>query len=131
MAFGDNKYVSLATYRSSGEAVATPVWAVPLDGSSWGFWSSSTSGKAKRLANNPAVTMQPCDARGRVAAGTSPASGTARLASPAELADIRAKVRAKYGLMVHITRLLSRIGALVKRRSQPYGDIGIVVTPDP
>ena len=60
------KYVSVTTFRKTGVAVATAIWIVPLDGGRVGLLTSSASGKAKRLRNNPSVTLQPSDARGRV-----------------------------------------------------------------
>jgi PPOX class probable F420-dependent enzyme len=73
------KYVSVATFRKTGAAVATATWIVPLDGGQVGVLTSSASGKAKRLRNNPGVTLQPSDVRGRVKAGTTPVTGTVEL----------------------------------------------------
>ena len=129
MALDDEKYLLLTTYRASGAAVPTPVWIVGLDGGDLGFWTSSGSGKAKRLRQPAKVTLQPCDARGRVTAGSSPIDAVARLATPAELEAIRSKVVAKYGFMTKVTKLLNTIGGIVKRKRIPYGDAGIVITP--
>ena len=129
MNLADEKYLLLTTFRRSGAAVPSPVWAVALDGGAIGFWSSSGSGKAKRLANGNRALLQPCDARGKVAAGSSVVECTARLATPTELADIGVKIRAKYGFMTKVTKLLGMVGGMVKRKRIPYGDIGIVVTP--
>jgi len=85
MALGDEKYISLTTFRRDGTAVATPVWAVKLDDERIGFWTSSGSGKAKRLAHTARVTVSPCDARGRVRAGAEAVDATARLVTGAEL----------------------------------------------
>ena len=73
------KYVSVATFRKTGVAVATATWIVPLDGGRVGLLTSSASGKAKRLRNNPSATLQPSDVRGRVKAGTTPVTGTVAL----------------------------------------------------
>lgn len=70
------------------------------------IWTSSGSGKAKRLAHSSRVLAQPCDARGRVRAGTEPSEGTARVVSGAELDEIRRKVKDKYGFMTKITKAL-------------------------
>jgi uncharacterized protein len=129
MALGDEKYLLLTTFKRSGDAVATPVWAVPLDEGAIGFWTSSGSGKAKRLAHTARVTVQPCDARGRVKAGTQATEATARLVTGAELDAIGVKVKAKYGFMTHVTKLLGKIGGIVKRKRIPYGDRGVVITP--
>lgn len=128
MTLADEKYLLLTTLRRDGRAVATPVWAAQLDDGKIGFWTSSGSGKAKRLAHTERVTVQPCDARGRVKAGTGRVEGTARVVDGAELDTIRDKIRAKYGFMTKITKLLGTIGGIVKRKRIPYGDRGVVIT---
>lgn len=127
MAISDAKYVSTTTYRKSGAAVATLTWIVALDGSRLGFWTSSASGKYKRLGNNPRITLQPSDQRGRVKAGAPAVEGTAQLVtSGADFDAIQRGIRARYGAMVRVTRLLNRLGHLGQRF--PYGDVGVVVT---
>jgi hypothetical protein len=130
MGLGDEKYVLLTTFKRDGTPVATPVWSVPLDGDSFGFWTSSGSGKAKRLAHTERVTAQPCDARGGVKEGSTPTDAVARLVSGDDMAEIRRKVTEKYGFMTKITKLLGTIGAFVKRKPMPYGDRGVIVTPN-
>ena len=130
MALSDEKYLLLTTFKKDGTGVATPVWVVGLDDTSVGFWTSSGSGKAKRLRQPAKVTVQPCDARGRVTAGSAPTEAMARLATPTELADIRPKIVAKYGFMTKVTKVLNAIGGVVKRRRIPYGDVGVVITPN-
>ena len=129
MSLGDEKYILLTTYRRSGEGVSTPVWSVPLDGDRFGFYTSSGSGKGKRLAHTSRVTVQPCNVRGKVKDGSSPTECTAQLVTGGELESIRAKVKSKYGVMVPVTRTLASIGDKIKRRSMPYADRGVVVTP--
>lgn len=129
---GNNKYNAFTTYRKSGVPVTSPVWSVPLapdaDGADrFGFWTSSKSCKAKRLAHTPNVTVQPCDARGRVTAGSVPVAGTAATATAAELAEIRTKVNAKYGFMTTLSKLANSVAGVFKGK-RPYGDIGVVVT---
>jgi hypothetical protein len=130
MALGNEKYVLLTTFKRDGTPVATPVWSVSLDGDSFGFWTSSGSGKAKRLAHTARVTVQPCDVRGTVKEGTSPTEATARLVSGDEMEEIRRKVTEKYGFMTKITKLFGKIGGMIKRKPIPYGDRGVIVTPD-
>lgn len=129
VALGDEKYVLLTTFKRDGTPVAMPVWAAPLDGGSFGFWTSSGSGKAKRLAHTSRVTVQPCDARGRVKSGSQPVDATARVVSGAEYEELRKKIIAKYGFMTNITHALGVIGGMVKRKRIPYGDRGVIVTP--
>ena len=116
------------TFRRDGTPVSTPVWVVRLGDSEVGFWTSSGSGKAKRLAHTNRVTVQPCDARGRVKQGSAASDGTARLVSGAELEQISERVRAKYGAMTKLTKVLGTIGGIVKRNRIPYGDRGVIIT---
>ncbi len=128
MALADEKYMLFTTFRRDGTPVSTPVWVVRLGDSEVGFWTSSGSGKAKRLAHTERVTVQPCDARGRVKQGSPVTDGTARLVSGAELEQISERVRAKYGAMTKLTKVLGAVGGIVKRNRIPYGDRGVIVT---
>jgi uncharacterized protein len=129
MAVTDEKYVSATTYRRSGAAVPTATWIVALDGDRFGFWTSSRSGKYKRLRNNPAITVQASDARGRVKSGSSPVAGTAELVtSGADFEAIQRRVRAKYGVAVPISKFMNTLGHIGKGKF-PYGDVGVVITP--
>ena len=121
-----------APFAKSGAGVSTTTWIVPLDGGRVGFWTSSKSGKYKRLRNDPKITLQPADSRGRAKAGSLPVEGTAELAtSGAEFDAIQAKVRAKYWFMVSMSRFFNTLGHLGKGPF-PYGDVGVVVSlPDP
>ncbi len=130
MGLGDEKYVLLTTFKRDGTPVATPVWSVPLGGDSFGFWTSSGSGKAKRLAHTERVTVQPCDARGKVRNGTSPIAATAKLVFGDDMAEIRRKINEKYGVMTKLAKVLGKIGGFVKRNPIPYGDRGVIVTPN-
>lgn len=127
MTIGDEKYVATTTYRKSGAAVPTPTWILPLDGGRLGFWTSSASGKYKRLRNNPRIVVQPSDARGRVKAGSRPAEGTVELVTAgADFDAIQRGIRAKYGAMVPLSRFFNTLGHLGKKF--PYGDVGVVIT---
>lgn len=120
----------LTTYRRDGTPVATPVWLTALDGGDVGFYTSSASGKAKRLAHTPRVTVQPCNARGRVREGSTPIEGTARVVVGDELERIRAGIVAKYGFMTKVAKAGAKLIGVVKRRPFPYADRGVVVTPN-
>jgi PPOX class probable F420-dependent enzyme len=130
MALADEKYICLTTFRRDGTPVPTAVWVVGLDDGKLGFWTSSGSGKAKRLAHTNKVTVQPSDARGRVKEGTEPTNGTATLVTGPELEEIRGKVRAKYGFMTNVTKWLGTVMGFVKRNRIPYGDRGVVIALD-
>ena len=127
--FDNEKYILLTTFRRDGTPVATPVWVVPLDDGKLGMWTSSGSGKAKRLAHTDRVTIQPCDVRGRIKPGTEATPATARIVDGPEYDAIHALVKAKYGLMTSITKFLGKVGGLVKGKQVPYGDCGVVIVP--
>ena len=117
----------LTTFRRDGTPVATPVWVVALDGEEVGFWTSSGSGKAKRLAHTARVTVQPSDARGRVKAGTTAIEGTARLVTGSELDAVRERVIAKYGFQTKVTKALGTLAGTLRGKRIPYGDRGVVI----
>jgi len=129
MALSDEKYILLTTFRRDGTPVSTPVWSVRLDGGKVGFWTSSGSGKAKRLAHSARVTAQPCDARGRPKKDTPVVEATAQIVTGPEFEAIRDKVVAKYGFMTKLTHLFNTIGGTLKGKRIPYGDRGVVITP--
>jgi PPOX class probable F420-dependent enzyme len=130
MVLEDEKYIALTTFRRSGEAVSTPVWVVPVSDGRVGFWTAMGTGKTKRLGNDPLVSVQPCDVRGRPRSGTASVPGTAEMVQSGRLFDeVQAKVRQKYGLMTRITGLLARLGPL-GRKGLTYADTVVLVRPD-
>jgi uncharacterized protein len=128
MAITDEKYVLLTTFKRDGSGVSTPVWCADLGNNSFGFWTSSTSGKAKRLRRTQRVTVQPCNGRGQVKPDTTPIHATARVVEGDELELIRERVIAKYGFMTKVTKVLAQLGGIIKRKPFPYGDRGVIVT---
>ena len=124
----DQKTVLLTTYRRDGTGVSTPVWWVDLGDGSFGFWTSSGSGKAKRLAHTARVTVQPCNNRGVVTPGSAPQEAVARVVSGAEHEMIRQRVVAKYGFLTKITKLVAKTFWTLQGKRIPYGDRGVVVT---
>lgn len=127
MTVADARYVSLTTYRRSGEAVATPVWIAPLAAGRAGFTTGADSGKVKRLGNDARITVRPCDARGRVADGAEEAAGTGAVVidDPA-FEEIRTAMRAKYGWQFALVATGGRLKALVGRAGA--ANCGVVLT---
>jgi uncharacterized protein len=64
------KYLNIETFRKNGQGVRTPVWFAgePEDGTPEKLYvySTSDSGKAKRIRNNGRVRAAPCDVRGKM-----------------------------------------------------------------
>ena len=87
------KYISLATFRKSGARVDTPVWFGEADGKLY-VKSRIDSGKFKRIRNNPAVKVAPCNIRGKI---TGPEfSGGARILDRSEEQVAKDAVNRKY-----------------------------------
>lgn len=129
MDISDSKCVALTTYRRSGAAVTAPVWITRLDDGRVGFYTSMGSGKTKRLKNNPAVTLQPCDMRGRLTPGTSPVAGTAEVVRSGPLYDeVIRKIRKKYGLLAQVARVMG--GLMMRRQGLGYADSAVLVRLD-
>jgi PPOX class probable F420-dependent enzyme len=110
--------------------VATATWITGLSDGKVGMWTSSASGKAKRLRNDPRVTVQPGDSRGHPKSETVAMNGSAQLLmSGADFDAVQRQIKAKYGVMVPISRFFNTLGHL-GRGPFPYGDVAVVITPE-
>jgi uncharacterized protein len=107
----EHRFVSLTTFRRTGEHVATAVW-IARDGDALVMTTAADSGKVKRLRRDRRVELRPCSRRGAVADGVAPVSAVAEVEAPSDAA-VRAISR-KYGLEYRVIstleRLLSRRG---------------------
>lgn len=120
-------YVSLTTYRRDGTPVATPVWFA-VDGDRILVWTDAASGKVKRLRNNPAVTVAPCDGRGKP---KGPArSGRARLLDDEDRRRVHDLLNRKYGLLKRAIEVGTTVSRVVRRQSAGT-EAGIEITLDP
>ncbi|MCW2854956.1 MAG: class F420-dependent enzyme [Marmoricola sp.] len=116
-AVGRASYVSFTSYRKNGTAVATPVWIAP-DGDDLYFFSDTGAYKVKRVRNNPAVSLQPCDVRGRIKDGAPLVTGLAAVLDHADTPRVRRIVNRKY-------RVTGTIGGLFSRLRGSEASIGI------
>lgn len=108
-ALGDERYLSLTTFRKSGERVSTPVW-VGRDGDALVVTAPEASGKVKRLRTSPRVELRPCGRTGRVEAGVDPLPGVAEVRTD-EASRERSTgiIRRKYGLEYRIVMAIERL----------------------
>jgi PPOX class probable F420-dependent enzyme len=112
-AAGRANYVSLTSYRKDGGPVSTPIWIAPAEGRLY-FFSEVAAYKVKRIRRNPAVTLQPCDVRGKLAADSPVVAGTARILAFEDTPRVRKIVNRKYWLLGP----LSQFGVWITRRQQ-------------
>ena len=126
------KYISFVSTRKNGTPIATPVWVAPLDylgPNVFGFTIDANAGKAKRLAHTSAVTVQPCDIRGRTTEGSPIIAGQAVVISGTEAEKVRDAIAAKYGFTYTVFSIYLWDSELfVKSKEQP--ETAVVVTLD-
>lgn len=113
LALAEERFVSLTTFRRSGEPVSTPVW-VGRDGDVLVVLTPAGSGKVKRLRNDARVEVRPCGRFGTVADGVEPLSATAEVReSGVDVARARATIRRAYPIesriVLGIERLIERL----------------------
>jgi PPOX class probable F420-dependent enzyme len=70
--FARQRTVLLTTFRRDGTPVKTPV-SIAVDGDRAFIRTWDSAGKAKRIRNNPEVTIAPCTAGGRLTGPPVPA----------------------------------------------------------
>ena len=113
----DARFVSLTTFRRSGEPVSTPVW-VGREGETLVVLTPAESGKVRRLRHDPRVELRPCGRFGAVADDVAPVTATAELREhPDDVERARTTIRRTYPLE---SRLVLGIERLVERlRGRP------------
>ena len=118
--FEQQKTVLLTTFRRDGTPVGTPVSIVVHEGRAY-FRTWDTSGKAKRLRNNPEVEVAPFRDRLGLPMGQGTRTGAAircrvRLLDAAEAKPIRRLLARKYPFLqrflVPITHKIKRVHTL-------------------
>ena len=112
----DARFVSLTTFRRSGEAVSTPVW-VGRDGEALVVLTPADSGKVTRLRHDPRVELRPCGRFGAVADGVEPVAGRAEVRDlPDDVERARATIRRTYPLESRLVLGIERLVERLRRR---------------
>lgn len=115
LALGDSDFISLTTFRRTGEAVPTPVWVVP-DGDRLAVFTPAGTGKLKRVRHTPRVTVAECSRRGKVPDGVAPVEARATATDdPAEVARVTRLLADKYGLQFKAFMLIEKVVARGER----------------
>ena len=118
--FAGQTYISLESFKKSGQGVAVPVWFAEDAGTLYAY-SEAASGKVKRIRNNPRVRVAPCDMRGRVKGEW--VEATARILEGTEARRAEELLNAKYGFQ---KRLLA---FFAKFRPRPRAYLAITLGP--
>ena len=129
MTLADEKYVSFTTFKKDGTSTSVPVWIVGAGDGKLGFTTPSSSWKARRLAHDDRIRIQPSDGRGRVKAETSPQHGTAVVVTGPEFEAMMGRIRAKYGFAVTLIRAWAKLRKMLG--TDNVSDCAVVITLDP
>ena len=113
------KYISLVTFRKSGERVPTAVWFAKFSGiaNTYGVITETNAGKVKRIRNNAKIEVQVCDIKGNVTAGAKTYSGTAHLVIGDQAVAVRKAIAKRYGITYRMFAIYNAAGSLLKRRN--------------
>jgi PPOX class probable F420-dependent enzyme len=98
--------MNLVTFRKTGVGVKTPVWFA-LDGNRLVMYTLGSSGKAKRIRNNPRVQVGPSDVRGNPLGAS--VEARARFLQGEEAARAQKLLSKKYGVMYAIFNLQRKL----------------------
>jgi PPOX class probable F420-dependent enzyme len=101
------QFMSLTTYKKSGEGVATPVWFVDIAGKLYVI-TNHDAWKLKRLRNTGKATVAPCTASGKVTGDSHEAKGYV-VADEAEGKTAHEALTKKYGIQFRLFDLMGRI----------------------
>ena len=104
--FQGENVISLETYRRNGEPVRTPVWFLEENGTLYVHTGGST-GKVKRIRQNPKVRIAPSTFRGKPK--TEYIEARAELeTNPGTLKEYYSRIYKKYGLQGTLTKFVQR-----------------------
>lgn len=121
------KYLSVTTFKRDGTAVATPVWFVQ-DGTRLLIETESTSGKVKRMRNNPEVLVAPCSASGKLRA--EPVRARAEILGPDALPAMRGLAAEKYRVdRLFVLPVFRVVQALSHRGGERGTPVVVALTP--
>ena len=99
------KYISVETFRKSGDGVKTPVWFVIRDETIFVITRDQT-GKFKRLKNNTKVNVAICSMKGDVKSEWS--SGAATILSDEQVKEVSKWRDKKYGFLSKLAKFASK-----------------------
>jgi PPOX class probable F420-dependent enzyme len=106
--FANQTYLSLETFRKSGESMPTPVWFVQ-DGETLYVRTLTSSGKVKRIRNNSRVNVAPCKMDGSLIGSWVPAVAREIQDDPATDTRVDRLLDKKHGLIKNALMLQAAI----------------------
>jgi PPOX class probable F420-dependent enzyme len=108
---GEQKFVSLTTFKRDGSAVASPMWIVAEGEQLWA-WTPADAWKVKRIRRDPRVTLTPSGRTGKVQSGAPVIDAAAEVITDAgEVTRVESLIKRKYGVEFRIVTLIETIAA--------------------
>jgi len=101
-----HSFIALTTFRKTGVPVVTPVWFI-LQPDGVLVFTGRSSGKVKRLRNNPQVELSPSDFRGKPLGPA--ATGTVRFLPESQWPDCEQAFQKRYGLQFAFFGFIGRM----------------------
>ena len=124
----DESFVSLITFKRSGEGVPTTVW-IARDGDALYVTTPAGSGKVKRLRNDSRVELRPSSRLGKVADDAPVAHGVARIDESSTTEDALNEIFiAKYGLEFRIMIGIEKLGSTRSKTPKSSGRVILRIT---
>ena len=121
-----SRYIVLTSFRKSGEAVGTPVWFVGIAGKLY-VYTGGKSGKAKRIRNNPRVTVAASTMTGKP---KGPAiEGRARILTAQEGAAASRELTRKYWFLRPLNDAVNSTLGLIRGKRGPANIVYLEIAP--
>jgi PPOX class probable F420-dependent enzyme len=115
---GRAQCIALTTFRTTGQAVTTPVMFAQSLGTIY-VGTRADAGKLKRLRRSGRATLAPCTYSGKVTGGVN--AGNARiLTEPGECRAASTALAKKYGFMLPLTRNAWRLLLRKEKADEVY-----------
>jgi uncharacterized protein len=122
------RFLSVTTFKRSGDAVATPVWSVSDEHRLYAF-TDLHSAKVRRIRHNPQVLVAPCRPNGKLRG--KPHAGHAEvLTTTGELEYVRRLLLDRYKLSYRLVMLFYRLGRRLKGQSAVADGAALAITID-
>lgn len=112
----ESRYISLRTFRRSGQAVDTPVWVASADEHTHYIFSAAGAGKVKRIRNNTSAQVASCDMRGGNL-GEWLNCQACLVDDDTEAAMAYRLLLRKYGWQMTLTNFFSRLSGRINQRA--------------
>jgi uncharacterized protein len=113
--FEGAKYISLRSFKRSGEPVDTPVWFAHV-GDKIVVFTDGTTYKVKRIRRHPKVQIALCDVRGNLRGPWHDATCRPVESEPEHIAHAYDALNAKYGLLMRFGTVFATLFGRVRRR---------------